>query len=64
MKTLNLNQLESIHGGGQIAATISGACAAFGIATALKLLVVSRTALVVVAVGCAVNGAGGSFGWW
>lgn len=63
MKTLELNQLEIINGG-SVSGVVTGACASIGLAGALKLITISRTAGIGLAVVCGANAAGSHYGWW
>lgn len=64
MKELSIHRLENYQGGVDIGDTITGGCAAIGLMGALKIVAISRTAAVVIGVGCAVNGIGNYYDWW
>lgn len=63
MKTLELKQMEIVNGG-SVSGVINGACVSIGLAGALKMIVISRTAAVGLAVVCGINAAGDHYGWW
>lgn len=64
MKELNLKQLEIIEGGGEVSETILGACAAVGVASALKMIALSPQVAAGAALFCAANGLANYYDWW